>query len=130
MNIEQGFNEMSLNQKLKNFKDQIERDIKEIQGEYANIDSRIGDVDYAFLYWILLKIFNIDEEDTITDNITEGNDKSVDCFVCFEETKELYIIQCKHYDENTSVIRNDVSDFLKSPLSFLNDDGDDDNQDA
>lgn len=120
MNSEQGFNEMNINQKLNNFKDQIERDIKDIQEEYANIDSRIRDVDYAFLYWILLKLFNIDEEETITDYITEGNDKSVDCFVCFEETKELFIIQCKHYDENTSVIRNDVSDFLKSPLSFLN----------
>ena len=85
MNGEQGFNEMNMNQRLNNFKDQIERDIKDIQEEYANIDSRIRDVDYAFLYWILLKLFNIDEEETITDYITEGNDKSVDCFVCFED---------------------------------------------
>ena len=36
-----------------------------------------------------------------------------------EETKELFIIQCKHYDEETKVIRNMVADFLKTPLAVL-----------
>ncbi len=105
-------------ERLKNFKDLIERDLIDIGNEYSRTDSKTQKPDYAFLYWILLKIFNIDE-DMILDHITEYNDKGVDCFVNFEDSKELFIIQCKHYDENTAVIRASVSDFLSSPLALL-----------
>ena len=77
-------------ERLKNFKDLIERDLIDIGNEYSRIDSKTQKPDYAFLYWILLKIFNIDE-DMILDHITEYNDKGVDCFVNFEDSKELFI---------------------------------------
>ena len=105
-------------EKLKNFKEQIERDLDDIKDDYERIDPHLSNKDYAFLFWILLKIYNVEEE-SVTDFITEYNDKSIDCFVHFEETKELFIIQCKHYAEETKVIRNMVSDFLKTPLAFL-----------
>ena len=106
------------NTRLKNFKNQIESDLSDIENDFKDYDPNITNKDYAFLYWVLLKIFNIDEE-SVMDCITEYNDKSIDCFVHFEETKELFIIQCKHYNDDTKVIRNMFADFLQSPLSFL-----------
>ena len=111
-------NSIKPEERLKNFKDLIERDLIDIGNEYSRIDSKTQKPDYAFLYWILLKVFNIDE-DMILDHITEYNDKGVEFFVNFEDSKELFIIQCKHYDENTAVIRASVSDFLSSPLALL-----------
>lgn len=111
-------NNLRPEEKLNNFRIQIERDLKDIEKEYSRYDPHVSNFDYSFLYWVLLKLFNIEEEN-ITDYITEYNDKGIDCFVNFEETKELFIIQCKHYEEETKVIRNTVADFLKSPLSFL-----------
>lgn len=104
--------------KLKNFKAQIENDLSDIIEEYKEIDKNINNRDYAFLYWVLLKIFNVDDE-SILDQITEYNDKSIDCFVHFDETKELFIIQCKHYSDETKVIRDKFADFIATPLSFL-----------
>lgn len=106
------------NVRLKNFKNQIESDLEDIKLSFKDYDKNLENKDYAFLYWVLLKIFNVDEE-SVLDNITEYNDKSIDCFVHFEETKELFIIQCKHYGEDTKVIRNMFADFLQTPLSFL-----------
>ncbi len=104
--------------RLNNFQTQINRDIKDIQDEYVRIDPNLVSMDYAFNYWVLLKIFNTEEEN-VGDFVTDYNDKSVDCYMHFEETKELFIIQCKHFQEDTRVIRTMVADFLKSPLAFL-----------
>ena len=104
--------------KLNNFKAQIEKDLEDIKEDYERIDPHVSNKDYAFLFWILLKIYNVEEE-SVTDYITEYNDKGIDCFVHFEETKELFIIQCKHYDEDTKVIRNMVADFINTPLAIL-----------
>lgn len=105
-------------ERLQIFKSQIERDLEDIKVDYERLDKNTSNPDYAFIYWVLLKLYSIDDEN-IKDNITEYNDKSIDCFVHFEETKELFIIQCKHYDEDTKVIRNMVADFLKTPLAVL-----------
>lgn len=111
-------NSIKPEEKLKIFKSQIERDLSDIKKDYERLDPKTVDPDYAFLYWVLLKLYNVEDEN-IVDYITEYNDKSIDCYVNFEETKELFIIQCKHYDEETKVIRNMVADFLKTPLAVL-----------
>ena len=103
------------------FKLQIENDIIIIQRDYGYIDDRLVDKEYAFNYWILNRIFSLDEE-VIPSNITESNDKNIDCFVHYEDLKELYIIQNKYYSDTTAVNREDVSDFLKTPLSVLSKD--------
>ena len=101
-----------------NFLNQIDEDIKIIQGELVEFDANLKNENYAFNYWILSKIYNVDEEE-IPNYITEYNDKNIDCFVHFEESKELFIIQNKYYDENTNLSRKEVADFLQTPISHL-----------
>lgn len=99
------------------FKEQIEEDIKYLQ-ESLSWDTSIQKDEYAFNYWILSNIYNLDPEESST-NITEYNDKGIDCFVHFEEEKELYIIQNKYYNDSTGVSSKELSDFLTRPLSKL-----------
>lgn len=80
-----------------NFKKQIEEDIKILQEQYSVNNPLLSSDDYAFNYWVLTKLFCIDEE-VVDENITEYSDDGCDCFVYFEEAKELYIIQNKYYD--------------------------------
>lgn len=82
------------------------------------MDDKLSNDEYAFNYWILNKIYNIDEE-IIPNYVTDINDKGIDCYVHYEDTKELYLIQNKYYSASTVVSRNDVSDFLYTPLKIL-----------
>lgn len=82
------------------------------------IDSHLSKEAYAFNYWVLSRIFSIDEE-LIPELITEYSDKAIDCFVHYEDSKELYIIQNKYYDLSGVVARTDVADFLSTPLTVL-----------
>lgn len=82
------------------------------------IDSQLSKEAYAFNYWVLSRIFSIDEE-LIPELITEYSDKAIDCFVHYEDSKELYIIQNKYYDLSGVVARTDVADFLSTPLTVL-----------
>lgn len=100
------------------FKEQIREDIQLIQRDYGYIDDNIQRDEFAFNYWILSRLYSLDEE-MIPSCITDIQDKGIDCFVHYEDTKELYLIQNKYYDANTNVDRNEVSDFLKTPLSIL-----------
>lgn len=100
------------------FLNQVKEDICVLQENLKNIDPRILKDEYAFNYWILSRIYSMDEE-LICSNITEYNDKNIDCFVYYENSKELYIIQNKYYSKNDPVKRNDVSDFLITPLTQL-----------
>lgn len=70
------------------------------------------------IIWVLSRIFSIEEE-LIPELITEYSDKAIDCFVHYEDSKELYIIQNKYYDLNGVVARTDVADFLNTPLTVL-----------
>ena len=99
------------------FKEQIQEDINLLKEKLA-WDSQIEKDEYAFNYWVLSNIYNLDEEDCNT-NITEYNDKGIDCFVHYEDDKELYIIQNKYYSENTLLSSKELSDFLTRPLSKL-----------
>lgn len=103
---------------LSQFKSQIAEDLVVILNTWGQLDSNLSKPEYAFNYWILSKLYNIEEE-CIPDLITEYNDKSIDCYVHFEENKELYIIQNKYYGNNSAVSRADISDFLTTPLSHL-----------
>lgn len=100
------------------FFEQIIEDIKNIQSEFDKLDKNLNKDEYAFNYWILSRIFSIDEE-LIPNLITEYNDKGIDCFVHYEESKELYIIQNKFYNSDTAIKREQVSDFLTTPYTLL-----------
>lgn len=100
------------------FLNQIKEDIRVLQENYKNLDPKIMKDEYAFNYWILSRIYSIDEE-LIPSYITEYNDKNIDCFVYYEDNKELYIIQNKYYSKDDPIKRNDVSDFLVTPLNQL-----------
>lgn len=101
-----------------NFKKQIDDDIKLIKEQYTYLDNKLESDEYAFNYWVLNKIYNIDEE-LIPNYITENNDKGIDCFVHYEDTKELFLIQNKFHSAGVAVSRDEVSDFLYTPLRIL-----------
>ncbi len=100
------------------FMDQIREDLQLIKKEYGYIDSRLQRDEFAFNYWVLSRLYSLDEE-VIPSNITDINDKGIDCFAHYEDTKELYIIQNKFYGVNTSVSRPEATDFLTTPLNVL-----------
>lgn len=101
-----------------NFKKQIADDIALIQDQYAHIDDKIQNDEYAFNYWVLNRLYSLDEE-IIPNNVTDINDKGIDCYVHYEDTKELFLIQNKYYSDDTPVSRECVSDFLYTPLRVL-----------
>ena len=103
---------------LGNFRTQVKDDIDLIREDWVSRDTNLNKDEYAFNYWILSKLYNLDEE-TIISNVVDYNDKGIDCFAHFEESKELFIIQNKYYSEQTPLKRPDVADFLSTPLSQL-----------
>mgnify|MGYP001036695739 CR=1 FL=1 len=105
--------------KLETFRKQIAEDIDMLKESMKDEDPKIETNDgYAFNYWVLNKIFSLDEH-MIKDQITDYNDGAIDCFVSFPENKELYIIQNKYYADGTPVVRAHFTDFLTNPLVQL-----------
>ena len=101
------------------FKEQIQQDIKLLQEEYGKNNPLLASDDYAFNYWVLTKLYNVDEE-IVEDYITEYSDDGCDCYCFFEESKELYIIQNKYYGDTTKLNEQYVvKDFLYRPLNTL-----------
>jgi len=101
------------------FKRQIDEDIKLIQKEYIINEPKLNSDDFAFNYWILTKLYNVDEE-TVDENITEYSDDGLDCFVFFEDLKQLFIIQNKFYGQTTKLDFKYVqNEFLNKPISTL-----------
>lgn len=100
------------------FQQQIKEDICLIQHDLLYMDSHLDKDEYAFNYWVLSRIFSIDDE-LIPELITEYSDKGVDCYVHYEDSKELYIIQKKFHAYNDPVSRPEVADFLQTPLNSL-----------
>ncbi|MCD4747170.1 MAG: AIPR family protein [Bacteroidales bacterium] len=100
-------------------REQIEEDIQLLK-DNLSWDTNVIKDEYTFNYWILSNIYNLDEEECNV-NITEYNDKGIDCFVHYEDDKELYIIQNKYYSDKTILSSKEVSDFLTRPLSKLRD---------
>ena len=103
---------------LINFKMQIEEDIHFIRDSFMCLDNNLNKDSYGFLYWILTKIYNEDENNCI-DLITEFNDKGNDAYIYFEETKELFLLQGKYYSIDDQINTKDVCDFFLRPKAFL-----------
>jgi len=101
------------------FLKQIEEDIKKIQKEYLQSEPKLAKDEFAFNYWVLTKLYNVDEE--ATDNhITEYADDGIDSFVFYEDSKQLYLIQNKYYGENTKLDFKYVqNEFLSKPILTL-----------
>lgn len=103
---------------MSNFREQLGEDIKLIQDEYGYIDDNLQRSEFAFNYWVLSRLYSIDEE-MIPSLVTDIKDHGVDCYAHFEDTKELYLIQNKYDGENTTIDNYDVSYFLENPLNSL-----------
>lgn len=103
---------------MNDFRTQIREDIKEYQLRYPNI-SNIEKDEWAFNYWILDKFFYEDEE-LIEDKIIDYNDMGVDAYEIYEDTKELYLIQNKYYNDSSKLSAEYVkNDFLLRPITAL-----------
>jgi len=101
------------------FRDQIREDINWIQDQMGHWNDKIHQEEYAFNYWVLENIYSMDLDYCHT-NITDYNDKGLDCFAHFELDKELYLIQNKYYSSKSKLSSKDVSDFLTRPRAVLN----------
>lgn len=103
---------------MSDFRKQISEDIKEYQSRYPNIKNIEKD-EWAFNYWILDKFFYEDEE-LIEDKIIDYNDMGVDAYELYEDTKEIYLIQNKYYNDTSKLTANYVkNDFLLRPITAL-----------
>ena len=100
------------------FRKQIAEDIKDYQNNFPNI-ANIKKDEWAFNFWILDKLYS-EDEDLIEEKIIDYNDKGIDCFVWHEEFKNLYLIQNKYYDDNSSVtVDYYFNDFLTRSIGSL-----------
>lgn len=106
------------NNSIQLFLEQIKEDINIIRENQIQYNANLEKDEYAFNYWVLSKLYNVDE-DCIINNITEYNDKAIDCFVHFADSKELNIIQNKYYEKDNNVVTKDFSDFLTRPIATL-----------
>lgn len=105
---------------MSSFRTQIFEDMCIIKDNYMKNNPFLSKDEYTFNYWVLIKLFNVDEE-IVEENATEYSDNGIDCYVFFEDSKELFIIQNKFYDTNTNLSRQYViDDFLIRPVSALN----------
>ena len=104
--------------KYEAFKRQMKEDIDYIKSN-GNSSLKGRSDDYVFNYWILEKLYGMDEE-IIQSYITDGpNDGHIDCWTHFEDSKELHIIQNKYYSKENCVQEKDISDFLEKAISIL-----------
>lgn len=105
---------------MNSFLEQIKEDIKHIQEEYIEYDSRLNEDYYAFNYWVLMHLFNFDEND-IKDQITDRcEDKGIDAFVYYESENVLYLIQNKFRNDDvidTEDINKIMADGIEMALS-------------
>lgn len=100
------------------FRNQILEDINEYQENFATLPN-IEKNEWAFNFWILDKLFAVDEN-IITDQIIEYKDLGIDCYVFYEETKELYLIQNKYYSDSSKISKEYVvNNFLITGIKAL-----------
>lgn len=101
------------------FKKQIDEDLLDYAEDYSYVP-KMSDMDWAFNYWILEKLYSEDFESMTNAEITDDNDMGIDCYVWHEDTKDLYINQNKHYSEGTKVDVNYVqNEFLIHAIAAL-----------
>ena len=103
---------------LNTFKNQIKEDIKEYQKLNQYIDNIYKD-EWAFNYWILDKLYCVDEE-LIESKIIDYRDMGIDAFEIYEDSKEIYLIQNKYYSDETSISSEYIkNDFLIRGITAL-----------
>lgn len=103
------------------FKIQIDEDLKEYADQYDYVD-KMKDLDWAFNYWILEKLYSEDFDSMTNAEITDDNDMGIDCYVWHEDTHDLYLIQNKHYSAGTHVDSSYVqNEFLIHSIAALED---------
>jgi len=98
---------------MENFKIQIADDIKEIQEQFISIDPKLQDDAYAFNFWVLQKLYSVEEEN-IPSYILEDSDRGIDCYYFNEDRKVLYLIQNKYYGDNTPIDYKTIVDEFKT----------------
>lgn len=103
----------------KDFFQQIVNNIKEYQAEYPN-NQNLRREDWAFNYWVLDKLYSVDEEN-IFDQIIDVHDKGIDCYFFDDDSNVLTLIQNKFYNpELSSALSCDyLQDLGILPLSLL-----------
>lgn len=100
------------------FMKQIKEDIIDYQDRFPNIPN-IHKPEWAFNFWILDKLYSQDEQ-LIEEKIVDYKDKGIDCWVWHEDQKDLYLIQNKYFDENTSISKDYIqNDFLVRAIGAL-----------
>ena len=103
---------------MADFKKQILEDIEDYQNRLYAVE-HIDKVPWAFNFWILDKLFSIDEE-LIEEQIVDYNDKGIDCFVWHEDQHDLYLIQNKFYDEGNNIsVDYFFNDFLTRAIGAM-----------
>lgn len=104
---------------MESFKEQIKEDIENIQSQFIHYDSKLKSPDYAFNFWILQKMYCV-EESLIPEYILEDSDRGIDCYYFNEDSKELFLIQNKYYNDSTRLDYSQIIDqFLVRSLEHL-----------
>lgn len=103
---------------MSDFKKQILEDFEDYRSKHLHVEHLEKD-DWAFNFWVLDKLFSEDES-LIEEEITDYNDKGVDCFVWHEDLHDLYLIQNKFYSDGTNLSIDYIkNDFLIRALAAL-----------
>ena len=103
---------------MADLKKQIEEDIKEYQSNFPYI-THIAKDDWAFNYWVLDKLFHVDEE-LIEEKIVDYHDLGIDAYEIHEDTYDVYLIQNKYYSDSTPLNADYVkNDFLLRAINAL-----------
>lgn len=99
---------------------QIIADINDYKEQYPN-NNDIQRPEWAFNYWILDKLYSVDES-LIFDQIIDVHDKGIDCYYFDDEDNSLYLMQNKFYNpELGSGVSGDyLQDLAILPLGLLN----------
>lgn len=103
---------------MANFMKQINEDIAEYQERFPNI-SNIEKPAWAFNFWILDKLYSVDE-DLVEEKIIDYKDGGIDCYVWHEDKRDLYLIQNKYFSEDSALDLSYVTnDFLVRGIGAL-----------
>ena len=104
---------------MENFKLQIDEDIKDIQDQFIDLDPKLSSSDYAFNFWILQKLYSVDEN-LVPNLILEDSDRGIDCYFFDEDRKTLYLMQNKYFEAGTPLLYGTTIDqFLSRSLEHL-----------
>lgn len=82
------------------FREQIQEDIRYYQESSPYIEKMKKD-EWAFNFWVLDKLF-CEDEDVLMSHIIDYSDNGIDCYVWHEEEKDLYLIQNKYYNDDST----------------------------